>query len=58
MYKLLALYPGGIPSREPPSCEAPQELTMNVIAICLMLQPSTILDLLILIEKEVYYQFH
>ena len=29
-YSLLALYPGGIPRREPPSCEAPREPTIYV----------------------------
>ena len=27
---LLALYPGGIPRREPPSCEAPRQPTIYV----------------------------
>ena len=30
-YSLLALYPGGIPRREPPSCEAPRQLTIYEI---------------------------
>ena len=28
LISLLALYTGGIPTREPPSCEAPQEPTI------------------------------
>ena len=30
LISLLALYPGGIPRREPPSCEAPREPTIYV----------------------------
>ena len=28
LYSLLALYPSGIPRRDPPSCEAPREPTI------------------------------
>ena len=27
-YSLLALYPGGIPTREPPNCDAPRQPTI------------------------------
>ena len=30
-YSLIAIYPSGIPRRDPPSCEAPREPTMYVL---------------------------
>ena len=37
IYKL-ALYPGKIPRREPPSCEAPRQTTIYACPVCLMIR--------------------
>ena len=41
-YSLLGLYPGGIPTTELPSCEAPRQPTIYALIMCVYKKPVKI----------------